>query len=543
MINEVDKIKNYELFLKLIEGTIEPEDQKKLNSLIANSPEVARQYNEFIIDYVRMQKKSSVQKSSLNVLESVIQKSLWTALAEDERTAPAINIPKEEQCQDLIENVVYPKTSHKLTRFNLFTVVVSAAAILFVILFVKFNPPKPYSVEVATLVDQVNAQWADSAVYFENGYRLWTKDAPMHLDSGLINIRYDNGVDVFIEGPAKFEIERLGLFLEYGRVYSTVPKTGSGFSVETPTCRFVDLGTEFGIRADINGSSELHVFKGAVQLFAGSAKNAKISQTVRGNKAVQFNAGNGKVQSIPIQKRNFAYRMPSPHETAIQQLKPFAYWRFDFDDDRNCFDSMGVIRPVVKTSALRSTQGPRLKNLEDNTALEFSDYQAKVSVPGISREPFLKSGYTIAAWVRIDQLPAEDEILSIISTIRMDTNQLSRLLSVDSQGFFTHKPVDNILRGATKAEIGQWYHVVIACDVNANRYLFVNGKEDSRPVRYIEFSDTIIDPLDRLYFGSTVEKLNPRLGFKGALDEIVIFSKVLNSEEIRSLYQSAVIAQ
>jgi len=114
-----------------------------------------------------------------------------------------------------------------------------------------------------------------------------------------------------VEGPAVFDMERSGVFLEYGRLYSVVSETGTGFTVETPTSQFVDLGTEFGVQADINGSSELHVTKGRVQFFAGSKSKSRTSRMITENLAVRFNALSGLIKDVPIRKTAFVRKIDS----------------------------------------------------------------------------------------------------------------------------------------------------------------------------------------------------------------------------------------
>ena len=60
-----------------------------------------------------------------------------------------------------------------------------------------------------------------------------------------VKIQYDNGVDILIEGAAAFELERSGIYLEYGRLFSRVTKLGTGFRVDTPISQFADMETEF----------------------------------------------------------------------------------------------------------------------------------------------------------------------------------------------------------------------------------------------------------------------------------------------------------
>ena len=227
-------------------------------------------------------------------------------LLEMERTAPAFVIPKVEPPCELIQKVVHPpREKPKLTKFQKFFFAATAAAVIFFVLFVKFGPVSVPSVDVATVADQMNVKWADSSYSPKSGERLWTKDFPMDLKKGIISIEFDEGVEVTIEGPALFEVERSGIYLKYGRLYGMVSEMGLGFTVRTPTSQFVDQGTEFGVLADINGSSELHVTKGKVQLIAGLKGKPRVNQMITENKAARFDASNGSVKSIEVQNEAF----------------------------------------------------------------------------------------------------------------------------------------------------------------------------------------------------------------------------------------------
>ena len=239
--------------------------------------------------------------------EPVLSEAFWLDTAKYENEAPAIEILKEEPQRELIQKVVYPpREKHKMSKCGIVAFIAGAAAALFLIIFVKFAPVRPGSVDVATLVDQINVQWAHSSNKLENGDRLWTGDGVRNLQKGIVKIQYDDGVDVLVEGPALFEVERHGLYMEYGRLYSHVSETGIGFTVKSPSSLFIDQGTEFGIQADVNGSSELHVIKGKVQVFAGGKDQSKSDQMVTQGNAVRYDANRGSVESIPVQKEVFA---------------------------------------------------------------------------------------------------------------------------------------------------------------------------------------------------------------------------------------------
>ena len=85
-------------------------------------------------------------------------------MAEYEKSAPVIEIAPKGRCQELIHKVVYPpREKRTISPFHIATFILSAAAIVFIALFVHFVPVRPSSCEIATLVDQMNVQWAGSS--------------------------------------------------------------------------------------------------------------------------------------------------------------------------------------------------------------------------------------------------------------------------------------------------------------------------------------------------------------------------------------------
>ena len=149
------------------------------------------------------------------------------------------------------------------------------------------------------------------------------------LASGFMEITYDSGAKVILQGPCTYEVESArGGFLSVGKLTARVEKKGSGFRVQdsgskgertanlalskrannqplrsplaprsggerrgergegrasnpqslipnplfvirTPTAVVTDLGTEFGVEVDRSGASRSHVFQGKVEIAAG----------------------------------------------------------------------------------------------------------------------------------------------------------------------------------------------------------------------------------------------------------------------------------
>ena len=84
----------------------------------------------------------------------------------------------------------------------------------------------------------------------------------IELAEGLAQIKFADGTEVIVQGPAHFEVLTASTgFLKRGKLTARVPERAQGFAVETPTGRVVDLGTEFGLEV-VDDNTLVSVFLG-----------------------------------------------------------------------------------------------------------------------------------------------------------------------------------------------------------------------------------------------------------------------------------------
>ena len=109
------------------------------------------------------------------------------------------------------------------------------------------------------------------------------------LASGLMEITYDTGAKVILQGPVTYEVESAaGGYLSVGKLTAKLEKKGGKspnlqisksetsnpqsliptplFVIRTPTVTVTDLGTEFGVEVNKQGGTTSHVFRGSVRL-------------------------------------------------------------------------------------------------------------------------------------------------------------------------------------------------------------------------------------------------------------------------------------
>ncbi len=303
------------LINKSLDGNITDQEIRSFHKLLNDYSDLEEYYIKCVQLYYVLSEVNIA--SELNIInDMMLDDQAWSDMAVSENSAPRIELLKPEPepvSVPILESkdIKLPPCKKSLSKSEIFGFVMSAAAVLFIIFMVKFAPQKNFSQEVATLTDLVNVEWGNTGSVRVSGQRLYSSGKAISLESGIVKIKYDNGVDVLVEGPALFEIVNSGIYLNYGRLFSKVSKSGIGFSVETPSCKFVDLGTEFGVQADINNSAEVHVIKGKVQLYAESGKQDEFTTIVNENCAVKFDNYTKKAHDIPVHTEAFVRNVSS----------------------------------------------------------------------------------------------------------------------------------------------------------------------------------------------------------------------------------------
>ena len=146
-------------------------------------------------------------------------------------------------------------------------------------------------------------------------------NSPLHLGdrlalrSGLLEITYDTGARVILQGPVAYEVDAAaGGRLSLGKLTAKLERKKSEvrgqrsepenqkFVVRTPTAVVTDLGTEFGVEVSPSGQTTSHVYRGSVRLQAtlpdgsvcGEARVLSANQSAR----VEYGTEQGK--SVPV---------------------------------------------------------------------------------------------------------------------------------------------------------------------------------------------------------------------------------------------------
>ena len=297
--------------LKLIDQSISPEEFDQLNSLIISDHQAARYYNQVVMAVRNFQDNGKEIIMHSRPESVLLENDFWETMANDARTAPTIELPKEKPAEQIM--AVQPsKRKRKLSKFDILTLV-NVAAVILLFVFFRFLPPKS-GVETATLVDSINAKWENVDGWMEKGARLSTRSDIFTLKEGLAEIQFDNNAKIVIEAPSEFELlshDQINLIT--GRIYATVPQEAIGFTINTPTSRIIDLGTEFGVETDPWGQMQLHVIKGKTALIAGDKFN-KVNVEVTQGHAKKVSGKSQSVADISFNDNLFTRKIDSKNK-------------------------------------------------------------------------------------------------------------------------------------------------------------------------------------------------------------------------------------
>ena len=185
-------------------------------------------------------------------------------------------------------------------------------------------PAPPGDGPVAQLNRVVGARWSGKAM--EPGQRLATGQA-IALDAGVLELTFDIGARVVVQGPAIVKLESAAsLLLEKGKISAEMTDVRAhGFRVNTPCESIIDQGTEFGVEVTPQGSSRVHVFKGAVDIASSDSRHAAESRRLLVNSGARMEEGSRAMTLLQDTGESFIRKL----EDAGRDRHVVAYWRFE----------------------------------------------------------------------------------------------------------------------------------------------------------------------------------------------------------------------
>ncbi|MBN1394254.1 MAG: hypothetical protein JW959_04470 [Pirellulales bacterium] len=251
------------------------------------------------------------------------------------------------------------------------------------------------------------------------------------LASGLMEITYQSGARVILEGPCAYKIDfSAGGFLARGKLTARIGERGEGrgeriqqipkspnpqspipypFVVRTPTAIVTDLGTEFGVEVDENGATESHVIQGKVEvktLNPNSGGNNHIR--VEAGHAIRIEPDGDSTSVVSFAPDRFIRRLTTPPDKRAEEAyiravladKPLGYWPLNEPaNSRRFIDRSGNnFHGMALGKVFAGQDGP---SPGKSAAVELKG-NGYIDVGRRDRFAF-SNGFTVEAWVWIDK--------------------------------------------------------------------------------------------------------------------------------------------
>lgn len=432
----------------------------------------------------------------------------------------------------------------------------AAAAVVFLLLnagilwFLRTDPargtiaaePQAEGEWVAVVTRIVDAEWEDTDEPFIEGDGVVPGE--LKLKSGLVHLEFFSGASVVVEGPAHLSLESAWRMACYeGKLRTFVPEPAQGFTIETPEYHAVDLGTEFALRVDANGNSELLVVDGEVRI---DDESGTTLEHVRGGEGIV--SSNGKRERLDGDDSEYvshealmgiAMAEAEARHHAWASLRdrfasdPSALVLFDFEDQNPWDRHLSNRVPGGPDGAIigASWGDGRWKGKEGLHFQRITD-RIRLRIPG----EFTALSYS--AWVQVNSL--DRWLSSLMLTDGFEEGEIhwqmsdegELILGVSAKGLGPNTTSPPVIG---PKDLGRWMHLAMTIDQETGEVIhYLDGQALLKDVR----SNLPTLRLGDAQIGnwSSQGKSHPLRSFNGTIDEFMILQRILTPEEIGEIF-------
>lgn len=358
------------------------------------------------------------------------------------------------------------------------------------------------------------------------------------LNSGIVHLRFLNGADLLIQGPAKFNIkDTFHTSLSFGSVRAIIPPTAHGFTIHTPQVDFEDLGTEFGLHVNPEtAESFMHVFDGYINVRKN--KSSEVLRTVKAGDSVTYNNGFVEPETLPHlasfpSPENIGYHRWENQDKEMMQDPDLIGW-FPFHKQ----GGKSILTNVRRKSGLRDGRisGARwvTGRWPGKHALLFdrdNDF-VQLEIPDEYRE------LSVALWVKIDSL--DFDMNALLNSNEADDGDFH--FQINRQGWprggiISKSDVSKNKWLGNPIPLSKWTHIVAVTSIEDHTHkIYVNGELSLSS--QLHENDILIRPghcmLGNWLPSPEYQHKSPRT-LRGRIDELQVWKRALSQEDIERL--------
>lgn len=370
---------------------------------------------------------------------------------------------------------------------------------------------------------------------------------PLRFGAGQLTLAFTSGVSVHVEGPADILLAGPDrIVCHRGNIRAKIVEGAEGFTIETPGAAIVDLGTEFGVKVDDGGRSQVVVYQGKAEasLLAPDGSPRR-TQTLSAAQSLELDPSVGTMRTISPRELLAApdldiapLRLAQDYPQRVLAAGPSHYWRGSSAHE-------GRI-PDAATGAMSLFIGGPVKVLADGSlAFSGTDVPQFLRAEGTWTPPdefaielwFASTAFHNSTLAIVQATPPAQGDLAMVELTRR--NPATPLQPGRVRFLYRWPPggTDGVnLHSAPLYVPYRWQHLV--CQRRGNKLeMFLDGQpvgETSLQGMEQTVSSTL--RFGRLY--EDPESPNARQ-FQGRLAEMAIYERVLSAKEIRSHAEAA----
>lgn len=396
-------------------------------------------------------------------------------------------------------------------------------------------------VKIEEVVDPV---WKPGSPQYKRGQGIGPNK--LFLESGLARIRFKNGADLILEGPAEFVVNGpMNSFCDKGKISARIPKEAVGFEIVTPFATVIDRGTEFFLEVN-EKKAEVSVIKGQVDFTPPNEavqtlteKMASIIDLSTKRSAISFDPRDYYTpKKFESACQDYSNRVAQKENVIISALnnRIDLLARYDFNQKElgavlNAASGPKSIKGSASVFSSISCEGTRY----GTWAALLNGEQSRIDLPASGTCQDL----TLFLTVRPDKL---DQAGSILLSTEEGENATSFVLQIFYNGalkFWINQSGGLDYQEFVsspfffKTNYGTWYDLAVVTDSRSKKIsLYADGEmltegpcPDLKPMN-----------LRSITIGnSSLKATKGKTRFSGAVGEFMIFNSPLSQEELQQI--------
>ncbi len=420
---------------------------------------------------------------------------------------------------------------------------------------------------VGQITGMADVRWADGAMGALGGARV-PLGRKYVLASGLMEITYDTGAKVTLQGPCTYDVDsRDGGFLSIGKLTARLdnakPQAANQksslstihdplFTIKTPTATVTDLGTEFGVEVNRDGDFEVHVLQGRVKTtFCNETGKTISSVTLSAGEARRRDGRTAQVTAMASRPASFSkIHFPSLNERYQRWLAYSKQLRNDPSlTAYYSFESMGKATSVLPnvTAAGEQLNGEVVDaewvngRFPEKAALFFHGNGTNDHVALPQHERFNFTGpFSVAVWFKARYFTRDYQTLAAKgdSAWRLHRNWAWNTLSLhvnNGPESEYHCTWTNSTPNSKNAADDRWHLATAVVEPAGNvgrMKLFLDGRLDAEGESPLPLSRNN----EPVWLGNN-SRCSDR-AFPGLIDEVAIFNRAISAAEIKAMFKA-----